>query len=132
MVQTSWLDYKSHFESCATLCQWTYREKGLYLSVSLRGLAQGVLGNLAYDTQMDYDALVQALNDRFAPPDQMELYRIQLKERRQRASETLPELAHQRRMMVQRRGWITSLTLSHVLHCVNGRTERKDSTFLCL
>ena len=67
--------------------------------MSLRGLAQGVLGNLAYDTQMDYDALVQALNDRFAPPDQMELYRIQLKERRQRASETLHELAqHVRRL----------------------------------
>ena len=67
--------------------------------MSLRGLAQGVLGNLAYDTQMDYDALVQALNDRFAPADQMELYRIQLKERRQRASETLTELAqHVRRL----------------------------------
>ena len=73
--------------------------KGSTFLCLCRGLAQGVLGNLAYDTQMDYDALVQALNDRFAPPDQMELYRIQLKERRQRASETLPELAqHVRRL----------------------------------
>ncbi|KAK3106230.1 hypothetical protein FSP39_015710 [Pinctada imbricata] len=96
---TSWLDYKSHFEACATLCKWSYTEKGLFLSVSLRGLAQGVLGNLSAATQMDYDQLVTALNDRFAPPDQMELYRIQLRERRQKASESLPELAqHVRRL----------------------------------
>ena len=96
---SSWLDYKSHFEACAKLSQYDYTEKGLYLSVSLRGLAQGVLGNLSVDTQMDYNELVRALNDRFAPPDQMELYRIQLRERRQKASESLPELAqHIRRL----------------------------------
>ena len=42
---TSWLDFKSHFEACAKLGQWSDGEKGLYLSVSLRGLAQGILGN---------------------------------------------------------------------------------------
>jgi transcription initiation factor IIF auxiliary subunit len=32
------------------------------------------------------------LEERFAPPNQIDLYRVQLKERRQKASETLPEL----------------------------------------
>ena len=32
------------------------------------------------------------MEERFAPPNQTELYRVQLKERRQRASETLTEL----------------------------------------
>ena len=42
---------------------------------------------------------MQALNNRFAPPDQIDLYRIQLRDRRQRASETLLELAqHVRRL----------------------------------
>ncbi|KAK3098374.1 hypothetical protein FSP39_018923 [Pinctada imbricata] len=96
---TPWLDYKSHFEACAQLCEWSEVEKGLFLSVSLRGLAQGILGNLSPDKQLDYNELTSALSDRFSPPDQMELYRIQLKERRQKATESLPELGqHIRRL----------------------------------
>ena len=41
-----WLDYKAHFEACAKLNGWSDEQKGLYLSVSLRGQAQGVFGNL--------------------------------------------------------------------------------------
>ena len=89
---TSWLDFKSHFEACAKLGQWSDEEKGLYLSVSLRGLAQGILGNLNENEQLNYSDLTRALSDRFAPPNQMELYIIQLRERQQKASETLPEL----------------------------------------
>lgn len=44
----SWLDYLSHFDACAMLDNLKEREKGLYLAVSLRGPAQGVLGNLPY------------------------------------------------------------------------------------
>ncbi|KAK3083081.1 hypothetical protein FSP39_013432 [Pinctada imbricata] len=99
---TSWLDYKSHFDACAKLGKWSEEEKGLYLSVSLRGLAQGILGNLTTDDQLKYKELVSALNDRFSPPDQMELYRIQLRERHQKASESLPELGqHIRRLTNQ-------------------------------
>ena len=55
--------------------------------MSLRGQAQGVFGNLSTQSK-DYDMLVQALEQRFAPPNQTELYRVQLRERRQTASET--------------------------------------------
>ena len=89
---TSWLDFKSHFEACAKLGQWSDEERGLYLSVSLRGLAQGILGNLSENEHLNYSELTRALNDRFAPPDQMELYRIQSRERQQKASESLSEL----------------------------------------
>lgn len=97
---TSWLDYKSHFEACAKLGKWDETEKGLYLSVSLRGSAQGVLGNLSDGREMNYKELVSALSDRFAPPDQMDLYRTQLRERRQKASESLPELGQHIRRLV--------------------------------
>jgi chromosome segregation ATPase len=40
----------------------------------------------------DYHTLIKALEDRFAPPCQTELYRVQMRERRQRAGESLPEL----------------------------------------
>jgi hypothetical protein len=60
--------------------------------VSLRGLTQGILGNLNENEQLNYSELTRALSDRFDPPDQMELYRIQLREKQQKASESLPEL----------------------------------------
>lgn len=87
----SWSDYKAHFQACAELNNWTYAKKGLYLSVSLRGQAQGVFGNLSSKTT-DYNELVKALEERFAPPNQTELYRVQLRDRRQRAHETMAEL----------------------------------------
>lgn len=63
----------------------------MYLSVSLRGQAQGVFSNLSSKTT-DYNELVKALEERFAPPNQTELYRVQLRDRRQRAHETMAEL----------------------------------------
>ena len=87
----SWLDYRAHFDAVAEINRWNQIEKGLYLAVSLRGQAQGVFGNLSIQSK-DYDMLVQALEQRFAPPNQTELYRVQLRERRQTASETLSAL----------------------------------------
>ena len=49
-----------------------------------------MFGNLA-DRSNDFSALTKALEDRFAPPNQTGLYRVQMKERRQRASESLTE-----------------------------------------
>ena len=51
---SSWMDYKSHFDMCAELNGWTHDQKGLYLGVSLRGLAQGVVGNLPTKDQKDF------------------------------------------------------------------------------
>lgn len=87
----SWLDYKTHFNTVGKLNEWTDEEKGLFLAASLRGQAQAVLGNLPGDNT-DYYYLVQALEERFGPPNQTELYRVQLRERRKRATETIPEL----------------------------------------
>ena len=94
----SWLDYKAHFETCSEINCWSYKEKGLYLAVALRGQAQGVFGNLASKSK-DYDSLVNALEERFAPPNQTELYRVQLRERRQRATENLSELGQEIRRL---------------------------------
>ncbi len=88
----SWTDYKAHFEACAEINGWSEQDKGLYVAVALRGQAQGVLSNLDTKTN-SYDELMTALQERFAPPNQTELYRAQLRERRQKASETLSELA---------------------------------------
>ena len=90
--KSSWLDYKSHFEACAELGHWSEDDKALYLAVSLRGQAQSILGDLAGGVPKKYNELITALNERFSPPNQMELHRAQLRERKQRASDSLPEL----------------------------------------
>jgi hypothetical protein len=97
---SSWLDYKSHFDACSRINQWSENEKGLYLAVALRGQAQGILGDLPIDKQQDYKSLVKALEERFAPPNQTELYRVQLTERRQKPAESLPELGQAIRRLV--------------------------------
>ena len=56
-----WLDYRSHFDACVMLNNWTQREMGLYLAVSLRGQTQGVLGNLTSTHKYDYNLLVNSL-----------------------------------------------------------------------
>ena len=48
--------------------------------------------NLPGDLGRNYGELIKAFEDRFAPANQTELYRVQLRERRQKAPETLPEL----------------------------------------
>ncbi|CAG2193218.1 unnamed protein product [Mytilus edulis] len=97
-----WVDFKSHFEACAIINNWDEYEQGLYLAAALRGHAQSVFSDLPTDKKMNYETLVKSLEERFAPPNQNELYRVQLKERRQRASETLPELGQTIRRLVNR------------------------------
>ncbi|CAC5382862.1 unnamed protein product [Mytilus coruscus] len=97
-----WVDFKSHFDACAIINIWDEYEKGLYLAAALRGHTQSVFSDLPTDKKMDYETLVKSLEERFAPPNQNELYRVQLKERRQRASETLPELGQTIRRLVNR------------------------------
>ena len=88
----SWIDFRSHFDICAKLNGWSKQENDLHLAVSLRGSAQSILGNLHGDSKKDFTSLCRALEERFAPANQTELYRAQLRERRQKATETIPEL----------------------------------------
>lgn len=85
------MDYKTLFNTVSKLNERTEEENGLFLAASLSGQAQAVLGNLPGD-DTDYYSLVQALEERFSPPNQTKLYRVQLRERRKRATETIPEL----------------------------------------
>ena len=89
---SSWLDYKCYFEACANVNGWNQEKKGLFLALSLRGQAQAVLGDLPTDRGQHYETLVKSLRERFSPPNQTDLYRVQLKERRQKATETFSEL----------------------------------------
>ena len=80
----------SYILVCVLNAKVGQKMRGLYLAVSLRGQAQGVFVNIGKSN--DYKELVKALEERFAPPNQAELYRAQLRARRQKASETVTEM----------------------------------------
>lgn len=75
---TSWIDYKVHFEMCATINGWTRQQMAAYLAGSLRGSAQQVLGDLSPEKRQVYSELVAALSRRFHPDYQNELFNAQL------------------------------------------------------
>ena len=69
--------------------------------MGLKEQAQGILGELTIYKQQNYEAFVKALQERFSPPNQTELYRCQLLERRQKTSETrMSELGQAIRRLV--------------------------------
>lgn len=57
--------------------------------------------NLSETLQMDFKALSKAYEERFSPANQTQLYRAQIWERRQKASETKPRLGQDVRRLAQ-------------------------------
>ena len=51
-----------------------------------------MLDNVPLELRQDYKELVKSLEERFSPSNQTELFGTQLRERREKAIETLPEL----------------------------------------
>ena len=69
------------------------RTKAAYLTVSLSGQAQAVLGDLDKTRHTSYTDLVAALDSRFGTSNRTEMFRVSLRSRTRKPEETLPELA---------------------------------------
>ncbi|VDI05519.1 Hypothetical predicted protein [Mytilus galloprovincialis] len=81
-----WNDYRSHFEACSSINGWDNLEKGLYLAASLRGQAQGVLGDLSDDKKSHFDQLVRSLRREVCSPKSVRVgklgvYRVAVKDK---------------------------------------------------
>jgi hypothetical protein len=98
---TEWRDYLVYFEMVAELNQWSNRSRALELATSLRGAAQSVLSDLGTELRMSYRHLVSALQQRFAPNNQSELYRTQIKNRIREKDESVMELAQDVKRLVR-------------------------------
>ncbi|XP_070183906.1 uncharacterized protein [Littorina saxatilis] len=84
-------DYLEHFDGVSTWNEWTEEEKGIQLSLSLRGAAQQVLGYLQQEEKRDFVALTSALAKRFSPKERVMSYRCEFRNRRRRKQETVEE-----------------------------------------
>ncbi len=100
--KTSWPSYLKHFELCADLNGWSNVDKFQFLAVLLSGSAQQVLSTMPKEATGDYTKLVGALKARFDPKEKQELYRAQLRNRRQAPSENLVEMAEEIRRLVDK------------------------------
>ena len=114
-----WQDYHAHFELCADLNGWTPRQKASYLAVSLRGPAQELLGDMTLEMRQNYFILVDNLSSRFGSEGQTELFRVQLKTRRRKANESLPELSQAIRRLVTRAYPSAPMSLKETLSIEN-------------
>ena len=124
-------EYLQHFKVVASLNSWTDLEKGLYLAASLTGPAQRILNRVDVFALGGYDQLLLALQERYAPRHQEELYRATLKNRRQGKEELLRTLAEEVEIAVEKaypyadRATVEQLTTEHFLTAVWDRRVRQ-------
>lgn len=100
--KTSWASYLKHFELCSEVNDWSDGDRFQFLAVLLSGPAQQVLNTMPKDATGDYKQLVKALQARFDPKEKQELYRAQLRNRRQAPLENLVEMAEDIRLLVDK------------------------------
>ncbi|CAG2204998.1 unnamed protein product [Mytilus edulis] len=98
---TDWKDYIVHFEQAAKWNRWTDFEKAQQLSMSLRGTAQKLLGDLKYSVVNDYDALKDILGQRFNPRERVTAYRCEFRARKRKSGEAIPDFGYALRRLVR-------------------------------
>ena len=124
-------EYLQHFKVVASLNKWSDTVKGLYLAASLTGPAQRILNRVDVYAPGGYNQLLVALQERYAPHHQEELYRANLKNRRQGREESLRILAEEVEIAVEKaypysdRATVEQLTTEHFLTAVWDRRVRQ-------
>ncbi len=98
---SSWEDFKSQFETMATISGWDYRTKCLQLTACLRGPAQAVLSGISVEQRCNFDSVMTALTQRFGSEDRTALFQAEFRNRRRNKNEKLPELAHDLRRLAR-------------------------------
>ncbi|XP_050394692.1 uncharacterized protein LOC126812364 [Patella vulgata] len=86
-------DYLVQFEVTAEINSWSEGDKARFLAISLTGKASDIFGTLKPTDVLNYHCLVEALKQKFDPPELAEMHKVQLRERRRRNNESLSEFA---------------------------------------
>lgn len=98
---TSWPNYLKQFNAAASANGWCSREKAVALTVALRGDALDVLQTLHADESEDFDQLVKRLEMRYGQAHLEQVYQYRLKNRRQKAGESIQEFEAEVARMVR-------------------------------
>uniref|UniRef100_A0A5S6Q4B6 CCHC-type domain-containing protein n=1 Tax=Trichuris muris TaxID=70415 RepID=A0A5S6Q4B6_TRIMR len=65
----SWQDWKTSFDQCSALNQWTEQDKLQWLAVCLTGDAAWAFGQLTVEQRESYDSCIAGLTTLLVPPD---------------------------------------------------------------
>ena len=98
---TNWNDYLVQFEMVSKLNGWDELTKAMELATSLKGPALAVMVDLDPSLRNNYRELVSALDNRFESTTSTELFRVQMKTRVRKRSESLAELAQHIKRLVR-------------------------------
>lgn len=91
--QTDLGEYLSHFDLCIRANGWEAPQAGMFLGLSLTGVARRLLTGLEPATEAGYWELRAALERRFQPPNQVEMYKALVRNRERRKEEPLQSFA---------------------------------------
>lgn len=96
-----WKDYIVQFEQVAAWNNWTEFEKAQQLSMSLRGTAQKLLGDLDCSVVNDYTLLKSMLAQRFNPKERVTASRCEFAARKRKTGENLYDFGYALRRLVR-------------------------------
>ena len=82
-------EYLSHFDLCIRANGWTASQAGMFLGLSLTGVARRLLTDVEPATEEGYWTLRASLERRFQPPNQVEMYKALLRARKRKVDEPL-------------------------------------------
>ena len=99
---TSWSEYKSHFERVSRINNWCVEQKLDYLWVHLTDAALSYVETLSPEHTETYTCLCEALEERFGDAQLAEVFKSELRSRRRRNEESLPALAQDINRLVKR------------------------------
>ncbi|CAH0698868.1 unnamed protein product [Spodoptera exigua] len=99
---TSWTAFKLQFETLMEAYGWTQKEAQSALTLALRDQALSVLEAIGASGDLSFSTLLDALEARFGDSHLEHVYRAQLKERTQRANESLQQWSVEIEKLVRR------------------------------
>ena len=82
-------EYLAHFDLCRQANGWNHELAGVFLGLSLTGIARRLLSGIETNTAVGYLKLREALVQRFQPPNQSAMYKALLKKKERVAGECL-------------------------------------------
>jgi len=100
--EEDWDQYISYFEECAELCQWSDREKMLYLATSLKQQARVHYSSLPQEEKNSYRVLIFSLGQRFGGRRQQSRWISKLQNKTRDKSEAIGAFGDEIRLYSQK------------------------------
>ena len=97
---SDWRCYIKYFEQCAKYNRWTPSEKAQNLMMALTEEALHVVSHLGDDPS--YEQIATTLTGRYAPPEQITVFKSAFRNRRQKIGETATAFAYDLRELAHR------------------------------